>query len=60
MPEIDGLMLTSWIKRHPRYHHIPIIIMTAEDSDQEKEKFLKEKVNYLFFYCFIFQIVNEN
>ncbi|MDH4468882.1 MAG: response regulator [Bacteriovoracaceae bacterium] len=41
MPEINGIELTSWVKRHPMFHHIPITIMTAEDSDQEKQLLLK-------------------
>ena len=45
MPEIDGLALTSWIKRHPRFHNIPVIIMTAEDNDQEKDRFFKMGVD---------------
>lgn len=37
MPGMSGLGLLSWIKRHPKFHFLPIAILTAETSDHERQ-----------------------
>lgn len=34
MPEIDGITLLKQLKRHEKYHNIPIIMMTGSTDDQ--------------------------
>jgi len=38
MPLMDGLKLVSMIRSNPAYQSIPIIIVTTEGSDSDREK----------------------
>ncbi len=38
MPDINGLELISFIKNHPRYNHIPLIIVSTERSEEDTKK----------------------
>lgn len=38
MPDINGLELVSFIKKNQNYKHIPLIIITTEGSERDKEK----------------------
>lgn len=38
MPDINGLELISFIKKHPQYKDIPIIIISTEKSNEDKQK----------------------
>jgi len=38
MPEINGLELVSFVKGHDAYRHIPLLIVSTEGSDQDREK----------------------
>ena len=38
MPDINGLELVSFIKSNERYRSIPLIIVSTEGSDRDREK----------------------
>lgn len=38
MPDINGLELISFIKKHPQYKDIPIIIISTEKSNEDKQR----------------------
>ncbi len=38
MPDINGLELISFIKNHPRYNHLPLIIVSTERSEEDLKK----------------------
>jgi len=38
MPDINGLELVSFVKRNQAYRHIPLIIITTEGSERDREK----------------------
>lgn len=38
MPDINGLELISFIKNNPRYKHIPLIIVSTEKSEADRER----------------------
>ena len=38
MPDINGLELVSFVKKNQNYKHIPLIIITTEGSERDKEK----------------------
>jgi two-component system chemotaxis response regulator CheY len=38
MPDINGLELISFIKKHPQYKDIPIIIISTEKSNEDKKR----------------------
>lgn len=38
MPDINGLELINFVKNNPRYNHIPLIIVTTEKSNEDKER----------------------
>ena len=38
MPDINGLELLSFVKQNPAYQHIPLIIITSEASERDREK----------------------
>ncbi|OGP86319.1 MAG: two-component system response regulator [Deltaproteobacteria bacterium RBG_13_65_10] len=38
MPDINGLELVSFVKRHPVYQTIPLIIVTTERGVRDREK----------------------
>ncbi len=41
MPNMDGFELTERIKKSEKYKHIPVVIVTTLDSDNEKQKGLE-------------------
>jgi two-component system chemotaxis response regulator CheY len=38
MPDINGLELISFVKNNPRYNHLPVIIVTTERSEEDKNR----------------------
>jgi signal transduction histidine kinase/DNA-binding response OmpR family regulator/ligand-binding sensor domain-containing protein len=36
MPEMDGFELLERIKQHPRWKHLPIVLLTARSGEQDK------------------------
>ena len=38
MPDINGLELINFVKNNPRYHHLPIIIVSTERSEEDKKR----------------------
>ena len=38
MPDINGLELISFVKGHPQYKEIPLIIVSTERSDEDRER----------------------
>ncbi len=41
MPDINGLELISFIKKHPKYKDIPIIIISTEKSPEDRKRGLE-------------------
>lgn len=46
MPDINGLELINFVKNNPRYNHIPLIIVTTEKSNEDKERGLALGASY--------------
>ncbi|MBU6154275.1 MAG: response regulator [Bdellovibrionales bacterium] len=40
MPGMDGIDFLRWLKSHPRYHLIPVIMVSAESEEHRKKKAL--------------------
>lgn len=38
MPDINGLELIRFIKQHPRYVNTPLVIVTSEGSEQDRDR----------------------
>lgn len=38
MPDINGLELISFLKNHPNYKNLPVIIVTTEGHDDDRKK----------------------
>ena len=38
MPDINGLELVSFVKRDPRYRNTPLVIVSSEGSERDREK----------------------
>ena len=38
MPDINGLELISFIRENPNYRHIPVIIITTENSAEDRKR----------------------
>jgi len=38
MPDINGLELISFVKGHPQYKDIPLIIVSTEKSEEDKRR----------------------
>jgi two-component system, chemotaxis family, chemotaxis protein CheY len=38
MPDINGLELVSFVKKNPAYARIPLIIVSTESSERDREK----------------------
>jgi two-component system chemotaxis sensor kinase CheA len=45
MPNMDGLMLTARIRKEPRYKDLPVILVTALSSDEDKRRGLEAGAN---------------
>jgi len=40
MPDINGLELIAFIKNHPRYQTIPILVISTERSEEDRRRAL--------------------
>ncbi len=38
MPDINGLEIVNFVKNHPNYRNIPLIIVTTERSEEDRKK----------------------
>ena len=38
MPDINGLELLSYLKNHPNYQAIPVVIISTEKSEQDRKR----------------------
>ena len=38
MPEINGLEIVSFVRNHPSYKDIPMIIVSTEQSEEDRKK----------------------
>lgn len=38
MPDINGLELLSFLKNHPHYRSIPVVIISTEKSDADRKR----------------------
>ena len=38
MPDINGLELISFVRENPIYRHIPTVIITTEDSEEDRKR----------------------
>ena len=38
MPDINGLELISFVRANPNYRRIPVIIITTENSDEDRKR----------------------
>lgn len=45
MPNMDGLMLTEKIRRHPQYQQLPIILLSAMDKADDRQRALELGAN---------------
>jgi len=36
LPDEDGFSLCRWVRQHPRYEHIPIIMLTASSDEADR------------------------
>ncbi|MCI0528575.1 MAG: response regulator [Nitrospira sp.] len=45
MPMMDGLKLLSIIRKDPQYNHVPVIIVTTEGAEADREKGMKLGAN---------------
>ena len=41
MPDINGLELVSFVKQHPAYRTLPLIIVSTEGSERDRDKGLE-------------------
>jgi two-component system chemotaxis response regulator CheY len=41
MPDINGLELVSFVKRNEQYAHVPVIIVSTEGSERDRDKGLE-------------------
>jgi two-component system chemotaxis response regulator CheY len=41
MPDINGLELVSFVKRDPRFRHTPLLIVSTEGSERDRDKGLE-------------------
>lgn len=41
MPDINGLELVSFVKKNDQYKNIPLVIISTEGSERDREKGLK-------------------
>jgi two-component system chemotaxis response regulator CheY len=38
MPDINGLELINFVKKNPRYKDVPLIIISTESSEQDRQR----------------------
>ncbi len=41
MPDINGLELINFVRKDPRFHSIPLIIISTEKSEEDKKRGLQ-------------------
>ena len=41
MPDVNGLELLSFVRRDPRFRSIPVVIVSTEGSDRDRDKGLE-------------------
>ncbi len=41
MPDINGLELLSFVRRDPRFQTVPVVIVSTEGSDRDRDKGLE-------------------
>lgn len=46
MPEMDGLTLIETLRREPRFRHLPIIVSSSRDSEQERLRGMEAGADY--------------
>jgi len=45
MPEINGLEIVNFVRNHPEYQSIPLIIVSTENGDEDRRKGLSLGAN---------------
>ena len=45
MPDINGLELVSFVKQDPRYAQVPLVIVSTEGSERDRDKGLELGAN---------------
>ena len=45
MPEINGLEIVNFVRNHPEYQSIPLIIVSTESGDEDRQKGLSLGAN---------------
>lgn len=45
LPKVDGLEVLRQIKQHPRYQHIPVVVLTSSAEDRDIQTAYEFKVN---------------
>ncbi len=45
MPQMDGIELTRSLKHHPTYHDIPVIMLTTQGEERERNSGLEAGVS---------------
>lgn len=45
MPDINGLELISYVRKNPNYENVPLIIISTEGSEKDREKGLSLGAN---------------
>ncbi|MBI5143339.1 MAG: response regulator [Nitrospirae bacterium] len=45
MPVMDGLKLVGHMRSNPRYKHIPVVIITTEGAEEDKQRALSLGAN---------------
>lgn len=38
MPDINGLELISFLKKHPNYNNVPIVVISTERSEEDRKR----------------------
>lgn len=38
MPDINGLELISFLKKHPNYNDVPIVVISTERSEEDRKR----------------------
>lgn len=46
MPEVDGMQVLKTLRAHPRTENLPVIIVTAKNSDREVLEGFQSGANY--------------
>ena len=46
MPEMDGIALIQTLRKEPRFRHLPIIICSSRDSEQDRLQGMEAGADY--------------